>query len=320
MRPDASKPLPSVHTQSIASTNDQNREADNANIATAGHSAGLASNVDATILVSHNTELNDHGNQHQQQQNRHTDSHLGNTGNGELGLKFLGSDHLLSLPDTDALPTTASKRLQVKRALQEQRDDPPGAYHDLEPDQPAAYTKYARAPDGKKVVSPEHSSCPTHLESVKFRTATSVSERTTRSPSASRPHRDEERVHYESAVESPGEGNGPKEGTHIDAPSGPPVAHGDVRMNSVDDDSDDLYAPVSQISSSTPGPSTSKQFKETRGGYVAQADREEVQQEQQNEEIDDDAGGVSPSNHEANDHSNLTKVRLRFMLNSLFLT
>jgi hypothetical protein len=53
---------------------------------------------------------------------------------------------------------------------------------------------------------------------------------------------------------------------------------------------------------------------------VTQADREEVQQEQQNEEIDDDAGGVSPSNHEANDHSNLTKVRLRFMLNSLFLT
>src|SRR6267154_1666505 len=142
----------------------------------------------------------------------------------KLGLKFLGSNHL-SHPDNDLLSTTASvKRPQMKRVLQEQHRDRPEADHDHGHDlqlclgQPAASPKYARAPDGKKVVSPGYSSraeqpkaangvIPTHIKSgkgdtpcVASRSATLISERATHSPSLSYPDQEEEHVHL---VKSP---------------------------------------------------------------------------------------------------------------------
>ncbi|OJA16840.1 hypothetical protein AZE42_03629 [Rhizopogon vesiculosus] len=296
--PDDNKQPPSAHTQGITFPNDQKREANNANVASASDIVGPALSVDATIQLSHNvqgTELNGHDSRYQQQQKSHTDSHLENTGVEKLDLEFLGSDHLC-LPDTDSLPTTMNKRLQVKRTLQEQRHDRPGAYHDHDHDlelysgQPAAYTKYARAPDGKKLVSREHTSRPPpRIKCINSRSTTLASERTNRSPSASLPDRDEEHLHYDSVVESPGEGSAPTKGTPTDTSSGPPVEHGDIRMKSLDDDNDDLYVtPVSQFRSSTPGPS-------------------KVQQQERVGEIDDDAGGFSRSHHDLNGQNRFTK-------------
>ncbi|OAX36656.1 hypothetical protein K503DRAFT_286224 [Rhizopogon vinicolor AM-OR11-026] len=278
--PDDNKQLPSTHIQGITFPNDQKREADNANVASVGDIVGPAPSVDATIWLSHNvqgTELNGHGSRYQQQQKSHADSHLENT-------------------DTDSLPTTMIKKLQVKRALQEQRHDRPGAYHDHDHDlelysgQPAAYTKYARAPDGKKLVSREHiSRPPPRIKCINSRSATLAPERTNRSPSASQPDRDEEHLHYDSVVESPGEGSAPTKGTPTDTSSGPPVEHGDIRMKSLDDDNDDLYVtPASRFRNSTPGPS-------------------KVQQQERVGEIDDDAGGFSHSHHEPNGQNRFTK-------------
>jgi hypothetical protein len=180
------------------------------------------------------------------------------------------------------------KRLSVKRALQEQRHDRPGAEHGNSPDQPATSTKYARAPDGRKLVSPEHSSRP--LFNLSCSTA-SVSERTTHSPFASRPDQKDE--HYGSVVESSDEGAGQKKGSPTDTASRVPtgIEHGDIRMKSLDDDSDDLYgAPIPQFRSSTPGPSSSKQ-------------------QERNEGIDDDAGDVL----QPNDQSSLRTVSSKLM-------
>jgi hypothetical protein len=180
------------------------------------------------------------------------------------------------------------KRLSVKRALQEQRHDRPGAEHGSGPDQPAASTKYARAPDGRKLVSPEHSS---HSLFNLSRSTASVSERTTHSPFASRP--DQEDEHHGSVVESSGEGAGQKNGTPTGTASRAPtgIEHGDIRMRSLDDDSDDLYGtPTPQFRNSTPGPSSSKQ-------------------QERNEEIDDNADGVL----RPNDQSSLRTVSSKLM-------
>ncbi|KAG1745829.1 uncharacterized protein EDB91DRAFT_126216 [Suillus paluster] len=141
---DVSEPLPSAQAQGLALWKDE-REVD-ANLTT--RSAGQASNIEATAQVFHDvkgTQLNDHGNRYQQQQDSHTDSQMRNLAN-------------------DLLPRTAVQRLQMKRVLQEQHRDHPRVDRpnplplELCLDQTAAPLKYARAPDGKKVVSIGHPS------------------------------------------------------------------------------------------------------------------------------------------------------------------
>lgn len=302
LRPDNSRQLLPADTHGVPPPNDQKREVGDVNVATAGGGAVI---LDATTQVSHNvrgTEPNDHGSQHQQQQSNRTGSYMG-IGAGELGLDFLGSDYL-SLPDTNQLPTTVTKGLQVKRVLQEQSYD---HGHDLElyPDRPAASVKYARAPDGRKLVSPEHSSRPTRMNCVNSRSATLVSEQTTHSPSASRSDQEGKHVHYGSVEQNPGASSGSKKATA----SGPPVEHGDIHMKNFDEDSDDLYE--TPVSHSTPGTSSSKQLTEKQGDTVMQDGPRKFQQQGQSEEIDDDGagGGVSLSHHEPRRQNSLATVR-----------
>ncbi|KAG1822945.1 uncharacterized protein BJ212DRAFT_1331594 [Suillus subaureus] len=272
-RPDDNQqPPPSVQVQeSLGLVLPKDKGKIDPNVATRGSGpAGLSIETTTHILhTAERTRHNDHGSQHQQHQDNHTDSQMRNI-------------------DNHKLPTTTVKRLQVKRVLQEQHLDGPRADRDyphktkLYLDQPAMPPKYARAPDGKKVVS---SGYPPGVEQPKeenrlnpsliekpvarkedtppSRSVTLFSERVC-SPFTSLPVKEEEHIHYDSVVKSPG-GNGQEVGTHTDTPSGTPVEHGDVHMK---DDSDDLYGPpVPQDNGSTPVLSSSRPFNEQQGVF-----------------------------------------------------
>ncbi|KAG0704293.1 hypothetical protein DFH29DRAFT_389496 [Suillus ampliporus] len=223
--------------------------------------------------------------------------------------------------DNDLLPTTAVKRLQTKRVLQEQHRDRPRADHphDLELclDQPAAPPKYARAPDGKKVVSPGHPSRveqpktmnrvpPSHMEKyeagkedtppVASRCVTLVSERAIRSSSTSWPDKEEELVRCDPVVKTSSESNGQEVGTRTDTPPEPPVEHGDIHMKNLDDDN-----------SPTPILSSSKTFSEQQGGSVSEEGRQTIQRQELNKDILGDVGGVSHSHHESESRRSTVK-------------
>ncbi|KAG2039628.1 hypothetical protein BDR03DRAFT_951656 [Suillus americanus] len=234
-----------------------------------------------------------------------------------LGVEELRSDRL-RFPDNNKLPTTTVKRLQVKRVLQEQHLDGPRADRDyphkteLCLDQSTVPPKYARAPDGKKVVSSgyppkveqlkdENRLNPSHIEkpvitkedTPSSRSVTLFSERVP-SPFTPPPVKEEEHIHYDSVVKSPW-GNGQEVGTHTDTPSGTPVGHGDIEMK---DDSDDLHgAPVPRFSSSTPVLSSSRPFGEQQGGSVMQEGCQMAQQQ-----------GVVQSHHQPEGQSSLKQT------------
>ncbi|KAG2100422.1 uncharacterized protein F5147DRAFT_324869 [Suillus discolor] len=218
--------------------------------------------------------------------------------------------------DSNKPPTITVKRLQVKRVLQVEHLDGPKADRDhpnkMEfcPDQPAVPLKYARAPDGKKVVSSGHPPRLEQLEDVKYvnplhikkpiaqkedtppsRSVTLFSERVY-SPFTSLPVQDEEHIHHDSAVKSPC-GNEQEVGIHTDAPSRLPV--GDIQMKDV---SDDIYEPpVPQFSGSTPVPSSSRTSSEQQGGSsVMQEGHQTIQQ------------GVVQSHHQLEGQSSLKQI------------
>jgi hypothetical protein len=195
------------------------------------------------------------------------------------------------------LPTATVKGLQVKRVLQEQHPDDPRADCDYSHktelclDQPAVPLKYARAPDGKKLVSSgypprvEHLRIvnPSHMEksvarnedTPPSRSMTLFSERVD-SPFTSLPVEEERHVQYDSVMKSPG-ADGQEVGTRTDTPPGNPVGHDDIHMG---DDSDDLYGPpVPRFSGSTPVLSSSRTFSEQQGGSVMQEGCQTVQQQ-----------------------------------------
>ncbi|KAG1748673.1 hypothetical protein EDB19DRAFT_218317 [Suillus lakei] len=283
------QPLPTAQTRAplkLALPKDK-REI-NPNVAT--HSGGPAEpSIEATTHAFHTaegTQYNDYGNQHQQQQGSHTGSQM-------------------IIPDNKILPTTTVKRLQVKRVLQEQHIDGPRADHDyphkmeLCLDQLAAPPKYARAPNGKKVVSSGHPprveqfkavDClnPSHIEkpvarkedTLPSRSVTLFSERAFYSPFTSRPDMEEEHIRCDSVVKSPGEGNVQEMRTRTDAPSGTPVGCGDIHMKNLDDDSDDLYRhPVPQFGGFTPVLSSLRTFSEQREGSVIQEGCQKIQRQ-----------------------------------------
>lgn len=301
-RPDDHQQSPSVQVQAslgLALPNDK-RNID-PNVATRGGGpAGLS--IEATTHILHTaerTQHNDHGSQHQQQQGYHTGSQMRSI-------------------DNNKLPTTTVKRLQVKRVLQEQHIDGPRVDrdypHKTEPclDQPAVPPKYARAPDGKKVVSSGHPPGVEQLKDVNHlnpshiikpvakkedtppsRSVTLFSERVY-SPFTSPPVKEEEHIHYDSVVKSPG-GNEQEMGTRTDTPSGTPVGHGDIHMKNIDDDSDDLYRPpVPWFSGSTPILSSSR---EQQGGSVIQEGCQKIQRQ-----------GVFQSHHQPEGQSSLKQT------------
>ena len=314
---DDNRQLPSADTHGIAPPNNQQREVSGSNVATTSGSAQPPSSIDTATDVSRDvkgTEFSEHGGGYQQQRGNHADSFTGDLGAGGLGLGFLGSDYL-SLPGTDQLATTMDKRLQGKRALQEQG-------HDIELflDRPTAFIKYARAPDGRKLVPPEHSLWrASSMECVNSRLAITVSDDTTHSACASRSDREETHIHYASVAKSP-DGSGPKTATPTDSPSGPPIEHGDVHMKHLDDDSDDLYETLPELKGPTPVPPSSKSFGEKQEGSVMQDSRQMHQLQDQTEEIDNNSSGVFFSNHEPTPENSLTTVRFLLYANGLFLT
>lgn len=281
-RPDDNQqPPPSVQAQaSLEPALPKDKKKVNPNIATrSGGPAGPS--IEGTTHILHNAECtqhNDHGSQHQQQQSNHTGSQI------------------RSLDDSK-LQTTTVKRLQVKRVLQEQHLDGPRADRDYPNksevylDQPAVLPKYARAPDGKKVVSSGHPPRmeqpkvlnPSHIkkyvtrqeDSPPSRSVTLFSERIC-SPFPSLPVKEEGRFHYDSVMKSP-EGDEQEVGTRTDTPSGIPVGHGDIQMK--DDSDDDLYAPpVPRYSGSTSVLSGSETSSEQQGGSVVQEGFQAIQQ------------------------------------------
>jgi len=189
----------------------------------------------------------------------------------------------------------------VKRVLQVEHLDGPKTDRDhpnkteLCPDQPAVPLKYARAPDGKKVVSSGHPPRLEQLEDVKYVNPSHIKKRTAKkedtplsrsvtlfservfSPFTSLPVQDEEHIHYDSVVKSP-RGNGQEVGIHTDAPSRLPVGHGDIQMKDV---SDDIYEPpVPQFSGSTLVSSSSRTSSEQQGGgSVTQEGHQTIQQQ-----------------------------------------
>jgi hypothetical protein len=215
--------------------------------------------------------------------------------------------------DNNKLPTTAVKRLQAKRVLQEQHLDGPRVDRDYPNktecclDMPAVPPKYSRAPDGKKVVSSgypprvdqltdENRLNPSLIEKPVLkkedtphsRSVTLFSERIF-SPFPSLPAKEEEHIYYDSEAKSPGS-NGQEVGTRTGAPAGTPVGHGDIHMK---DDSDDLYGPpVPCFSDSTPALSSSRPFSEQQGGFVVQKGFQTIQQQ-----------GVLQSHHQLEDQS-----------------
>lgn len=284
LRPDDNQqPPPSVQAQAPlepALPKDQNKI--NPNVVTrSGGPAGPS--IEATTHhILHTVECtqhNDPGSQRQQQQGNHTGGQI----------KSLDNNKLL---------TTTVKRLQVKRVLQEQDFDGPRADRDYPNnsevclDQPAVLPKYARAPDGKKVVSSGHPPRmeqptvlnPSHIkkhvtrqeDSPPSRSVTLFSERNC-SPFPSLPVKEEKRIHYDSVVKSP-EGDEQEVGTRTDTPSVTPVGHGDIQMK--DDSDDDLYGPpVSRFSGSAPVLSGSKTSSGQQGCSVVQEGSQTIQQQ-----------------------------------------
>ncbi|KAG1906475.1 uncharacterized protein F5891DRAFT_1181885 [Suillus fuscotomentosus] len=237
--------------------------------------------IEATTHILHTAERtlhNDRGSQHQQQQGNHTGSQMRSLGAEKLRSVILRPDRLC-FPDSNKLPTTTVESLQVKRVLQVEHLDGPKADRnysnkmELCPDQPAVPLKYARAPDGKKVVSSGHPPRLEQLEDVKYVNPSRIKKRTAKkedtplsrsvtlfservfSPFTSLPVQDEEHIHYDSVVKSP-RGNGQEVGIHTDAPSRPPVGHGDIQMKDVNDDAHE--PPVPQFSGSTLASSSSR--------------------------------------------------------------
>ncbi|KAG1872326.1 hypothetical protein DFJ58DRAFT_722262 [Suillus subalutaceus] len=317
---DNQQPLPSVQAQaSLGLALPKDKGKIDPNVATRG-SGTAGPSIETTTHILHTaerTQHNDHGSQHQQQQDNHTGSQMKSLGAEELRSAILRSD-CLRFPDNNKLPTTTVKKLQVKRVLQEQHLDGPRADRDYPHrtetclDQPAVPSKYARAPDGKKVVSSgyppkveqlkdENRLNPSHIEkpvatkedTPPSRSVTLFSERIC-SPFTSLPVNEEEHIHYDSVVKSPG-GNGQEVGTRTDTPSGTPVGHGDIEMK---DDSDDLYGPpVPRFSSSTPIPSSSRPSSEQQGGSVMQEGCQTTQQQ-----------GVFQSHHQSEGQSRLKQT------------
>ncbi|KAG1884869.1 hypothetical protein F4604DRAFT_1728498 [Suillus subluteus] len=314
---DNQQPPPSVQAQvSLVLALPKDKGKIDPNLATRG-SGPAGPSIETTTHILHTAERtqdNDHGSQHQQQQDNHTGSQIRSLGAEEPRSAILRSDRLY-FPGNNKLPTTTVKRLQVKRVLQEQHLDGPRADHDyprkteLCLDQPAVPPKYARAPDGKKVVSSwyppkveqlkdENRLNPSHIEkpvatkedTPPSRSVTLFSERIC-SPFTSLPVKDEDHIHYDSVAKSPG-GNGQEVDTRTDTPSGTPVGHDDIEMK---DDSDDLYGPpVSRFSGSIPIPSNSRQFSEQQGGAVMQEGCQTTQQQ-----------GVFQSHHQPEGQSSL---------------
>jgi hypothetical protein len=228
-------------------------------------------------------------------------------------------------PDNNRLPTATVKRLQVKRVLQEQHLDGPKVGCDypinseLCLDQPAVppSPKYARAQDGKKLVSSEY---PPRVQQVMnplqikkpvarkedtpppSRSVTLFSQRGY-SPFTSLSIDEEKHVQSDSAMKSP-EGDGQEVGTRKDTPLGNPVGHDDIHMK---DESDDLSGPpVLRFGGSTPILSSSKAFSEQQGGSVMQEDCQTVQQQ-----------GVFQSHHQLKGQSSL-KVGPPFGVQTVF--
>ncbi|KAG2155869.1 uncharacterized protein EDB93DRAFT_1247510 [Suillus bovinus] len=276
---DNQQPLPTVQAQSslgLALPKDE-RKIDPDVVTRSGGPAGPSIEATAHILHTKSTQHNNRGSQHQQQQG------------GQMGII-----------DNNKLLTTTVKSLQVKRVLKEQHLDGPRADGDyprtteLYPDKPAVPFKYARAPDGKKLVSSgylpnmeqlEYVKCvnPSHIkesmaqkeDTPLSRSVTLFSERV-HSPFTSLSVREEKDVHHDSMVKDPC-GNRQEPGTRPNSPPGTSVGHDDIHMK---DDSDDLYAPpVPRSSGSTPVPSSSATSNERQGGSVMQESNQTIQQQ-----------------------------------------
>lgn len=280
-RPDDNQqPLPSVQAQAslgLALPKDTRKIVPN--VATRGGGPAGPSTTTHIIHTAERTQHNDYGSQHLQQQGNHTGGQMRSLDNNEL-------------------PTTTVKRLQVKRVLQEQRLDGPRVDCDyphtteLSLDQPTVPPKYARAPDGKKLVSTGYPRVeqlnvvnPSHIkkpvarkeDTPPSRSVTLFSERVY-SPFTSLPAEKDKHVHDDSVMKSPG-GNGQEVGTRTDTRSGSPIGCGDVHMKD-DSDSDDLHGPpVPRFSRSTPVLSSSRTFSEQQGGSVVHEGCQTVQRQ-----------------------------------------
>ncbi|KIK47198.1 hypothetical protein CY34DRAFT_799556 [Suillus luteus UH-Slu-Lm8-n1] len=262
---------------------------------------GLAGpSIEATTHELHTAEPiqhNDHGSQHLQQQGNHTGSQMRSL-------------------DDNRLPTATVKRLQVKRVLQEQHLDGPRVGCDypinteLCLDQPAVppSPKYARAQDGKKLVSSEYPPRvqqvmnPLHIKKPVARkedtppSSRSVTLFSQRVYSSFTSLSIDEAKHAQSvsAMKSSG-GDRQEVGPRKDTPLGNPVGHDDIHMK---DESDDLSGPpVLRFGGSTPILSSSETFSEQQGGSVKQEDCQTVQQQ-----------GAFQSHHQLKAHSSLKRT------------